>query len=59
MYYHSYLPAERRWAVGLATSRDGFKWQKQGQIFEGSRQHSFDARGVAAHHIVRDPDARR
>lgn len=34
MYYHSYDQSSQRWRVGLATSPDGFRWTKQGPIFE-------------------------
>ena len=59
MYYHTYDQQKKRYTVGLACSRDGFKWQKQGPIFEGSGTHAFDAKGASAHHIVKDPEARR
>jgi len=34
MYYHSYDARKGRYVVGLATSADGFKWDKQGVVFE-------------------------
>lgn len=34
MYYHSYDRSVGRFRVGLATSPDGFRWTKQGPIFE-------------------------
>jgi hypothetical protein len=34
MYYFSFDRSRRRFVIGLATSRDGFKWDKQGPIFE-------------------------
>jgi hypothetical protein len=34
MYYHSFDAARGKFVVGLATSADGFKWTKQGPIFE-------------------------
>ncbi len=34
MYYHSYDRSAGRFRVGLATSPDGFRWTKQGPIFE-------------------------
>lgn len=35
MYYHSYDRSSQRFRVGLATSPDGFRWQKEGRpIFE-------------------------
>lgn len=58
MHYHSYSADEQQWVVGLATSKDGFKWAKQGPVFRGSGQ-PFDAKGVVSHHIVKDPEARR
>jgi hypothetical protein len=34
MYYHSYDQRKGKYVVGVATSRDGFKWEKQGPMFE-------------------------
>lgn len=60
MYYHAFDVARQKWVVGLALSRDGFKWKKQGPIFEGgSCASDCDARGAAAHNIVRDVESRR
>lgn len=59
MYYHSYSQEQQRWTVGLATSADGFKWEKRGPIFHGTESSAYDARGAASHHIVMDVDARR
>lgn len=28
LYYHTYNPAERKFIVGLATSKDGVRWKK-------------------------------
>jgi hypothetical protein len=53
MWYHSYDAAAGRYRVGLATSRDGFAWQKQGPVFGGgSSEGDHDARGAAACHVV-------
>ena len=34
MFYHSWDPRRRKYLVGLATSPDGFSWEKQGPVFE-------------------------
>lgn len=53
MYYHSYDAAAGRFRVGLAASKDGFSWQKQGPVFDGgSSSGDFDAAGAAACHVV-------
>eukprot|EP00775_Hariotina_reticulata_P008734 gene8734-8914_t len=59
MYYHSFDASARKFKVGLATSRDGFNWVKQGPVFEGGPAGSFDAVGAAACQVVRDPDSKR
>lgn len=60
MYYHSFDRTAQRFRVGLATSRDGFKWDKQGPIFEGgSSPDDFDARGAASRCVVRDIDSKQ
>ena len=59
MYYHSYDESKQKFVVGLATSPDGFKWKKEGPIFEGGAPGSndFDARGAAARCVVQDLDS--
>lgn len=60
MYYHSYDRSAGRFRVGLATSPDGFRWTKQGPIFEGgSDPADFDARGAASRCVVRDLDTKQ
>lgn len=60
MYYHSYDTQQQRFVVGWASSPDGFKWSKQGPLFDGSREAgSFDAKGAAACHVVRDLDTKK
>eukprot|EP00271_Cylindrocystis_brebissonii_P005963 TRINITY_DN1842_c0_g2_i1.p1 TRINITY_DN1842_c0_g2~~TRINITY_DN1842_c0_g2_i1.p1 ORF type:complete len:310 (-),score=28.64 TRINITY_DN1842_c0_g2_i1:362-1231(-) len=67
MYYNSIALSnasgsghETRFVVGMARSRDGFKWVKWGKCFEGggegSRNGEFDEMGVGARHVV--PDTR-
>lgn len=59
MYYHSYDVQREKYIVGLATSPDGFKWTKQGPIFEGgSNKNDFDGLGAASRCIVRDLDSK-
>lgn len=53
MYYHSFDVAAGKFKVGVASSRDGFQWQKDGVVFEGgSSPADFDAGGAAACHVV-------
>ena len=60
MYYHSFCAAAGKWTVGLATSRDGISWRKQGPVFSGGPDGSaFDGRGAAACHVVRDAGSRK
>ncbi len=60
MYYHSFCAAAGRWTVGLATSRDGIAWRKQGPIFSGAPDGGgFDGGGAAACHVVRDGASRK
>ncbi|KAL3149569.1 hypothetical protein ABBQ32_002346 [Trebouxia sp. C0010 RCD-2024] len=60
MYYHSYDAQKQRFVVGWASSPDGFKWTKQGPIFDGGTDpDDFDALGVAACHVVKDLDTKQ
>lgn len=60
MYYHSYDLRKQKFVVGLATSPDGFRWTKQGPIFEGgSLPDDFDARGAAGRCVIRDIDSKK
>ncbi|KAK9805256.1 hypothetical protein WJX72_009116 [[Myrmecia] bisecta] len=60
MYYHSYDARRQKYVVGLATSPDGFRWQRQGPIFAGGDDaNAFDGRGAAARHVVRDSASKR
>jgi len=59
MYYHTFDATVKRWVVGVATSKDGFNWRKQGPVFSGSESADFDVNGVAAHHVVKDGDSKR
>lgn len=55
MYYHSFDAAARKFKIGMATSRDGFAWKKEGVVFEGGpagQPDAFDAAGAAACHVV-------
>jgi hypothetical protein len=53
MYYHSFDTAAGKFKVGMASSKDGFNWKKEGVVFEGgSSQADFDAGGAAACHVV-------
>lgn len=60
MFYHSFDTQQQRYVVGWASSPDGFKWSKQGPLFDGGREAGcFDAKGVAACHVVRDLDTKK
>ena len=55
MYYHSYDVSQQKYAVGLATSHDGLKWEKKGKLFEGSCvADGFDCKGVSFRCVVRE-----
>jgi hypothetical protein len=59
MYYHSYDVSAGRFKVGMASSKDGFNWQKEGVVFEGgSSAGDFDAAGAAACHVVSVPGSK-
>ncbi|KAK9868576.1 hypothetical protein WJX84_008008 [Apatococcus fuscideae] len=60
MFYHSYDLQQQRYVVGMATSKEGFRWKKQGAVFSGAPEAgAFDSCGAAAHHVIRDPDSNR
>ena len=63
MYYHSFDQSKNSYVVGLATSPDGFRWEKRGPIFYGSAGVSgddeFDSMGAAARCVVRDIDTKK
>ena len=60
MYYHSFDAARQRYVVGLATSRDGFNWDKQGPIFDGSgAEDAHDACGAMACHVLYNSEISR
>ena len=59
MYYNAYDPDRQKWIVGLATSKDGFVWRKQGPIFDGGPKSEFDSHGVISHRVVRDFESKR
>ena len=59
MFYHSFDAAAQRFTVGLATSQDGFRWEKRGPVFAGGDAGAFDACGAAARCVVRDFDTRK
>ena len=60
MYYHTFDLRKNKYVVGLATSADGFKWEKRGPIFDGSDSGgAFDSMGAAARCVVRDLDSRQ
>lgn len=52
MYYHSLNPAAG-FFVGLATSSDGFCWQKVGSILGSGEPGAFDERGIGCRHVLK------
>lgn len=53
MFYHSFDAADGKFKVGMASSRDGFNWAKEGVKFQGgSSPQDFDAAGAAACQVV-------
>jgi hypothetical protein len=56
MYYQSYQPAQNRFVVCGAESRDGEHWTKLGQLFGAGEPGSFDADGPATRHVIRSGD---
>lgn len=72
MFYYSWNQKLGRYVVGLATSPDGFKWTKQGMVFDpaaqsggssssmqGLQSDAHDALGAAGCCVVRDVDSRQ
>jgi hypothetical protein len=59
MYYTSFDARSGKFAVGVATSKDGLRWERfaggAAPIFEGTGQ-AWDALGAASVQVVRDPD---
>ncbi|XP_024375653.1 uncharacterized protein [Physcomitrium patens] len=56
MYYHSLDPNTGKYSVGFARSRDAMRWLKFGKILEGGGPGSFDEFGIAARHVVPNPN---
>jgi hypothetical protein len=56
MYYHSLDPNTGKYCVGFARSRDAMRWLKFGKILEGGGPGSFDEFGIAARHVVENPN---
>ncbi|GAB2280246.1 hypothetical protein Dimus_014889 [Dionaea muscipula] len=62
MYYHSYDVEKRRFAIGMARSRDGIRWVKLGKVMEsgggGGDQagYRFDDLGVMNAHVAQRKD---
>lgn len=56
MYYHALDPNTGKYCVGFARSRDAMRWLKFGKILEGGGPGSFDELGIAARHVVENPN---
>lgn len=59
LYYHSFDASQDRFRIGVATSEDGFRWEKKGPVLDGGPEGAFDAAGVAAPCVVKDFDTRQ
>ena len=60
MYYNSFDKDHKKFAVGMATSRDGVKWSKVGKIFDGSgAEGAWDEGGVSRRHVMRTPSGEK
>eukprot|EP00899_Mesostigma_viride_P029135 jgi/Mesvir1/9406/Mv01510-RA.1 len=55
MYYHSFDVAKGKFTIGLARSRDGFKFSKHGPILTHGPPGSFDEMGCLACCVLPDP----
>ena len=51
MYYGTFDQALGQFVLAVATSQDGFKWDKLGRVFAGQGPGSFDAFGVTHVHV--------
>ena len=58
MYYHSYDQTEQKFKIGLATSKNGIDWEKQGVVLTGTNAKDFDSRGCTSQCVVRPLDER-
>ncbi len=61
MYYHSFDAARQHYVIGLATSRDGFVWDKQGPVFSGSgdADGAHDSRGATSCQVLYNSEISR
>jgi predicted GH43/DUF377 family glycosyl hydrolase len=53
MYYHTYDAMTKKFTIGKATSLNGIKWTKQGKVFSGGSEGTFDAKGATRRHVVK------
>ncbi|VFQ64488.1 unnamed protein product [Cuscuta campestris] len=54
MYYHSFDAESGCFAVGMARSRDGVRWVKQGRVMGGGGAGAFDEMGAMNPNVVRE-----
>ena len=55
MYYHTFDPKANKYVVGIAKSKDGIKWEKDGAVFMGGSPGCFDEQGAARCFVTKDP----
>ena len=55
MYYHALHPI-RGFNVGLATSPDGLRWERHGEILGPGAPGEFDDRGISCRHVIHHDD---
>eukprot|EP01041_Mallomonas_annulata_P002397 gene2397-4649_t len=53
MYYNTYCPRNKKFIVGVATSKDGIKFKKLGAVFNGGPAGKFDSMGANRRHVVK------
>jgi hypothetical protein len=53
LYYHSIDLKTYIFSVGLATSEDGFRWEKAGKVLTGGEPGSFDELGMSCRYILK------
>ncbi|CAM9268216.1 unnamed protein product [Chrysoparadoxa australica] len=53
MYYHSFDASNSKHTIGFATSQDGVLWEKQGPVFTGGGEGSWDEMGAVRTDIIK------
>lgn len=55
MFYYSFDIVNQCFSIGLARSKEGVRWQKMGRVLQPGSLGDPDEKGVAAPHVVADP----